>query len=138
MATFYNGVFEQIEDFIFSRRDDAPTLEQETPPPVIESVALEPAGTMSMPLGAPPLVPLQDRIDVEAILDYAGVMEGGDLNWRTSVADLLTVCGIDPTPDSLQALAQEVGAPANDEQALLRAVMRELEDRGGDIPSEFK
>lgn len=139
MATFYDTVFEAIEDFIFSHRDEAPTLEQETPPPVVEPAALEPAGTMSAPLGAPPLVPLMDRVDVEAVLDYANAMEGRSLNWRESVDDLLTLCGIDPTPENRVALARDIGMAENASDAtLLRATMRELEDRGGDIPADFK
>lgn len=139
MATFYATVFEAIEDFVFSHRDEAPTLEQETPPPVVEPAALEPAGTMSTPLGAPPLVPLMDRVDVEAVLDYANAMEGRDLNWRTSIDDLLSLCGVEPSTENREALATELGMATNASDAtLLRATMRELEDRGGDIPADFK
>lgn len=139
MATFYATVFEAIEDFIFSHRDEAPTLGQETPPPVIAPTALEPAGSMSAPLGAPPLVPLMDRVDVEAILDYANAMEGRDLNWRQSVDDLLTLCGIDPSSETREALAAELGMAGNASDAtLLRATMHQLDERGGDIPADFK
>lgn len=139
MATFHSTVFEAIEDFIFSRRDEAPTLDQETPPPVIHPIALEPAGTMSSPLGAPPLVPLMDRVDVEAVLDYSAAMEGKGPNWRESVDDLLTLCGVDPTAENRRSLAQElkVGERVSD-AALLKAIMQELEDRGGEIPAEFR
>ena len=139
MATFHATVFEAIEDFIFSRRDEAPTLDQETPPPVMEPVALEPAGSMASPLGAPPLVPFMDRVDVEAILDYANAMEGQTLNWRESIDDLLTLCGIDPSSETREALAAELGMAGNASDAtLLRATMHQLEDRGGDVPADFK
>jgi hypothetical protein len=139
MATFHSTVFEAIEDFIFSRRDEAPTLDQETPPPVMEPVALEPAGSMASPLGAPPLIPLMDRVDVEAVLDYAAAMEGRDLNWRQSLDDLLVLCGVESTPETRESLARELGMAENASDAtLLRATMRELEDRGGDIPADFK
>lgn len=139
MPTFHSTVFEAIEDFIFSRRDEAPTLDQETPPPVIAPAALEPAGSMSSPLGAPPLVPVMDRVDVEAVLDYANAMEGQNLNWRTSIDDLLTLCGVDPSEDNREALATELGMAKNASDAtLLRATMHELEERGGDVPADFK
>jgi hypothetical protein len=139
MATFHSTVFEAIEDFIFSQRDDAPTLDQETPPPIVEPAALEPAGTMTAPLGAPPLVPLMDRVNVEAILDYANAMEGRDLSWRTSIADLLSLCGVDPSQENREALASELGMANNASDAtLLRATMHGLDERGGDIPADFK
>ncbi len=139
MATFYATVLEAIEDFIFSHRDEAPTLDQETPPPVMEPAALEPAGSMTTPLGAPPLVPLMERVDVEAVLDYAAAMEGRELNWRQSLDDLLTLCGVEPTQETRESLARELGMAENASDAtLLRATMRELEDRGGDIPADFK
>ena len=139
MATFYATVLEAIEDFIFSHHDEAPTLDQETPPPVMEPAALEPAGSMTTPLGAPPLVPLMERVDVEAVLDYAAAMEGRELNWRTSIDDLLTLCGVDPSEENREALAVELGMAKNASDAtLLRATMHELEERGGDVPADFK
>ncbi|EGF92121.1 hypothetical protein ABI_05540 [Asticcacaulis biprosthecium C19] len=137
MAVFYDTVFEAIEDFIFSRRYQAPTVEQETPPPIIAPMALAPATTMSTPLGSPPLVPLLGQVDIEAIL--AREAEGKDLDWQGSVADLLKLCGVNPTVENRRSLAEELDVADNgDDEALYAAVMRELEDRGGLVPAELK
>ncbi|ESQ90710.1 hypothetical protein ABAC460_07730 [Asticcacaulis sp. AC460] len=137
MAVFYDTVFEAIEDFIFSRRYQAPTVEQETPPPIIAPAALEPAGSMAPPLGSPPLIPLLGQVDIEAIL--AREAEGKDLDWQGSVADLLKLCGIKPTVENRRSLAEELEvADDGDDETLYAAVMRELEDRGGLVPAELK
>jgi len=136
MAVFYDTVFEAIEDFIFSRRYDAPTLEQETPPEVISPAAIAPATTMSPPLGAPPLMPLIGLVDIEAILDHEAANK--KLDWRGSIHDLMTLCGIEPTLENRQSLAGELGVSAGDDEALYHAVMHELEDRGGQVPVELR
>jgi hypothetical protein len=48
-------------------------------------------------------------IDIENHLDS---MPGADhLNWRTSIVDLMTLIGVDPSPVAREALAGELGYP---------------------------
>jgi len=129
-------ILDSIRDFVFSRRDEAPTLEQETPPPVIEPEAVGAAEGMSAPLAAPPLIPLYDTIDVEAILDEESAAQG--LNWRESVTDLLKTCGITASEGNRHALAEELGCGANaGDTKVIHALMRGLRDEGGQVPEEL-
>jgi hypothetical protein len=81
-------------------------------------------------------------IDIENHLDS---FPGADhLNWRTSIADLLTLIGVDSTQQARAALAQELGydgpADASPEMdAWLHArVMADLAAQGGTVPPEFE
>ncbi len=129
------GIYSNIEHIIFGDRDEAPTLEQETPPPVIASGALAPAAGMAAPLESPPLVPLYGGIDVEAILDLHADAHAGRLDWRHSVADLLKTCGLPATAASRHDLAQDLGCDIDaDDTVILDVLMRRLEDDGAVVP----
>ena len=91
----------------------------------------------------PPDAPRSEphAIDIENHLDS---MPGADhLNWRTSIVDLLTLIGVDASPEARAALAQELGydGPAGDardrDNWLHTRVLADLADRGGIVPPEF-
>ncbi len=135
------ALFDAIEDFIFSRRNDAPTLAQETPPPVIRPAAIAPATTMSMPLEAPSLMPLLDRVDVEAILDREAARHPARLDWRDKAADLMKLCGLEAGIAARKALAHELGHRGTGEASdawLLKTVMHRLADDGAEVPADFR
>lgn len=130
-------ILDTIRDFVFSRRDEAPTLAQETPPPVIEPETVGAAAGMSAPLAAPPLYPLYDTIDVEAILDEEAGAQ--NLNWRESVTDLLKLCGIPASEGNKHALAEELGCGSHaGDPKVIHALMRELRDEGGQVPEDLR
>jgi len=138
------SIFSAIKSFIFGKRSEAPTLGQETPPPVIQPAAIAPATTMATPLGAPSLAPVMERVDVEAILDKQRAEAEQDLNWRTSIVDLMKLCGLDSSLAHRKELAQELGykGDTNDSAAmniwLHKAVMTKLEESGGQVPAELR
>lgn len=138
------SIFSAIQHFIFGKRDEAPTVQQETPPPVIHPTAIAPATTMATPLGAPSLVPVMERVDVEAILDKERADSGQDLDWRKSIVDLMKLCGLDPSLAHRKELALELGykGDMNDSAAmniwLHKAVMTKLEETGGQVPAELR
>jgi hypothetical protein len=77
--------------------------------------------------------------DVEATLE---AREGAQqLNWRTSIVDLMKLVGIDSSLENRKELAQELGysGDMNDSAAmnvwLHRQVMRELAANGGRVPA---
>ena len=138
------GIFSAIKDFIFSRRHEAPTVRQDTPPPVIAPTAIAPATTMATPLGSPALAPDLERVDVEAILDHEAAQNGQTLNWRTSIIDLMKLCGLDSSLDHRKTLAKELGYTGDTDDTapmniwLHKAVMKKLEDAGGEVPADLK
>ena len=70
-------------------------------------------------------------------------MQGADeLNWRSSIVDLLKLLGIDSSYDNRKALALELGdtsysGSAEDNIGLHKAVMKELAANGGKVPADM-
>ncbi len=87
---------------------------------------------------APPAQP----VDVEAVLTEKQRAKGGpELNWRTSIADLMRLLDLDPSLENRKALATELGyTGAKDGSAemniwLHRKVMEGLAANGGRVPA---
>jgi hypothetical protein len=87
----------------------------------------------------------QQPVDVEQVL--TGIAQGKgnpDLNWRSSIVDLLKLLDLDSSLQARKELGQELGvhagADGSAEQniALHKAVMRELEKNGGKVPAGLK
>lgn len=84
-------------------------------------------------------------IDVEQVLaELAQRKSGSQLNWRTSIVDLMKLLEIDSGLTNRKELAKELGyTGATDGSAemniwLHKAVMRELERNGGVVPASMK
>ena len=119
------SIFSKIKDAIFGHKAEAaPAPTAETPAIPMNDAAPAPA--------AP--------VDVAAAL---GAMHGADnLNWRTSVVDLMKLVGIDASYENRKALAHELGnadyaGSAEDNIALQKQVMKALADNGGMVPAEL-
>ena len=85
------------------------------------------------------------NVDVEQVLtERAGQKGNADLNWRSSIVDLMKLLGLDSSLDNRKALATELGyTGAKDGSAemniwLHRKVMEELERSGGTVPASMK
>ncbi len=104
------------------------------------------AGNVS-PSASPGVKPQQtaptevSEVDVERNL--AAMAEGKDLNWRTSIVDLMKLIGVDSSLDNRKELARELGYTGQlDGSAemniwLHKATMRELAANGGKVPPEL-
>lgn len=99
------------------------------------------AATPSQPAQAAPAQP----VDVEAVLTGIAQRKGNpDLNWRTSIVDLMKLLDLDPSLHNREELATELGyTGAKDGSAqmniwLHNAVMKELEKNGGKVPAGLK
>lgn len=135
------SIFSKIMDAI-SWKGTRPTQTGQTPRP---TTAPAPAAPTPTPAAAP--APAQapapaSQFDVEANLSE--MAQGKDLNWRTSIVDLMKLLGIDSSLANRKELAQELGyTGALDGSAemniwLHKAVMRELEKNGGTVPASMK
>ena len=95
---------------------------------------------------APPLQPSNaiQGVDVDAVLADLASKKGGGGNYRTSIVDLLKLLDLDSSLEARKELAKELnvnaGAPGTAEQniALQKAVMRQLEANGGKVPDSLK
>ncbi|KQU48144.1 hypothetical protein ASG67_12450 [Sphingomonas sp. Leaf339] len=123
----------------FSGRKDTPVA----PAPVTPA----PQTTAAEPSPVPPAAPVaaSQPVDVEAVLNGIAARKGGaDLNWRTSIVDLMKLLDLDSSLANRKELATELGySGAKDGSAemniwLHKAVMRELEKNGGTVPAGLK
>ena len=115
----------------------APTAPQAAP------AAPKPAPTQAAP--AQPAPAAQQPVDVEQVLTGIAQKKGNpDLNWRTSIVDLMKLLDLDSSLANRKELATELGyTGAKDGSAemniwLHKAVMRELEKSGGTVPASMK
>jgi hypothetical protein len=121
------SIFGRIKDAIFGKPAQAAT-------PEAPAIPLDAA-----PAPAPEPVAVSE-VDVAANL---GAMQGaGDLNWQTSIVDLMKLLGIDSSYDNRKELAIELGdanyaGSAEDNIALHKAVMSALAANGGRVPAEL-
>ncbi len=88
---------------------------------------------------------LAEPVDVEQKLEAISKAKGSpNLNWRTSIADLMRLLDLDPSLDNRKELATELGyTGAKDGSAemniwLYKNVMAELEKNGGIVPASLK
>jgi len=138
------SIFGKIKDAIFGHKPTAsgqPSPVQPTPArPAAPSAAPKPA-TPAPAAAAPPAPTAVSEADVEANL--AQMAEGKNLNWRSSIVDLMKVVGIDSSLDNRKELARELGySGALDGSAemniwLHQATMRELAKNGGKVPADM-
>jgi len=108
-----------------------------------------PAQPRPAPQAAPQPAPAQapaaqPQVNVEQVLEQRAASAGQPLNWRTSIVDLMKLLGLDPSLSNRKELATELGySGAKDGSAemntwLIKAVMRELEKNGGQVPAALK
>lgn len=83
-------------------------------------------------------------VDVEAVLNTMAANNPQNLNWRTSIVDLMKLLGLDSSLGERKALAQELGYTQDTADSaamnvwLHRQVMNKLAANGGKVPAELK
>jgi hypothetical protein len=130
------SIFGKIKDAIFGKKAvAAEPAAPAAPNPV--GAALDAATSAMATAAAAPVM------DVDAILTAEAATAGQDLNWRTSIVDLMKLLGIDSSLANRKELAQELGYTGElDGSAemniwLHKAVMRELAANGGKVPADL-
>ncbi|MFN0046207.1 MAG: DUF3597 domain-containing protein [Sphingorhabdus sp.] len=124
------GIFSSIKDAIFGKKAVAAT-------PTPSAIPLEPAA-----FAAPEPIAITE-IDVIAHLEEIDANDGRNLNWRTSIVDLMKMVGMDASLQERKDLAMELGYTGELEGSaemniwLHKAVMRELAANGGKVPAEL-
>ena len=120
------SIFGMIKDAIFGKAAQA------------APVAAAPAAG-----GAPAPVPAPEPVDVEAILTAAAASVNYETNWRTSIVDLMKLCGLDSSLSNRKELATELGysGDMNDSASmniwLHCQVMNKLAANGGHVPADL-
>ena len=110
---------------------------QQNIPPVQSQPQVTPAVTA-------PAATLNQQVDVEEILTNMQKQSGQQLNWRTSIVDLLKLLGLDSSLQARKELAAELhySGDTNDSASmniwLHRQVMNKLAANGGKVPADLK
>lgn len=133
------SIFGKIKDAIFGhKKAAAPAPAPKPAAPAQPQAAPKPAPATPAPAPAAP-------VDVEAVLTGIAEDKGNpQLNWRTSIVDLMKLLDLDSSLANRKELATELGySGAKDGSAemniwLHKAVMRELEKNGGKVPASMK
>lgn len=134
------GIFGKIKDAIFGHskaETTQPTQTAQTAPAVAQPKAA------AQPAQAQPQTPAQP-VNVEEVLNELAAEQGEqNLNWRTSIVDLLKVLNIEPSLANRKELAEEFGytgelnGSAEMNIWLHRRVMQNLAGEGAKVPSSM-
>ena len=93
---------------------------------------------------AAPAPAAMDQVDVEAILNAKLQASGQQLNWRSSIVDLLKLLDLDSSLQSRKELAAELHYTGDTSDSasmniwLHRQVMNKLAANGGKVPADLK
>ncbi len=143
------SIFSKIKSAIFGEHGPLGSGHFGTPKPTPTAPTPQPSAQPA-PNAAPAATPTTastaptQSVDVEAVLSGIAAKKSSDLNWRTSIVDLMKLLDLDSSLDNRKELATELGyTGAKDGSAemniwLHKAVMRELEKNGGTVPAGLK
>ncbi|MDB5316238.1 MAG: hypothetical protein JWO26_2218 [Rhodospirillales bacterium] len=88
--------------------------------------------------------PAMNPFDVNALLTSLAAAHGQELQWQTSIVDLMKLVGIDSSLQARQALAKELhyaGDPSDSAKMniwLHEQVMTKLAENGGQVPADLR
>jgi len=131
------SIFGKIKDAIFGHKAEAKPVPGGTTTPIGQTTTAT-AGT------APQPQPQVQEVDVEQVLAQIARDKGNpELNYKTSIVDLLKLLGIDSSLDNRKELATELGYTGDKDGSaemniwLHKAVMKQLATHGGKVPASL-
>ncbi|MBA3878631.1 MULTISPECIES: DUF3597 domain-containing protein [Sphingomonas] len=129
------SIFGAIKDAIWGKKAEAAPAPAPTP-------AVEAAPVEAAPAPAPAETPMT-RAEIESLLGQIASTTGSDLNWQTSIVDLMKLIGLDPSLANRKELAEELGYTGEKDGSaemniwLHEQVMSRLAAHGGTTPEEL-
>jgi hypothetical protein len=140
LSNIFHKIFPSSHPAAQSSGQAAPGAQQRAPQPT-QPPAQQPQAAPAA--SAPAAAPMQ-QVDVEAVLNNMQQQSGQQLNWRTSIVDLLKLLGLDSSLQARKELAAELNytGDTNDSASmniwLHRQVMNKLAANGGKVPADLK
>jgi hypothetical protein len=142
------GIFDKIKGAIFGHKDPGPGNRPTIPAGMAGGPALQQpapqANAQQQGSAAVAQQTPQQPVDVEAVLADISRQRGNpQLNYQSSIVDLMKLLGIDSSLDNRKELARELGysgelnGSAEMNIWLHKAVMKGLADNGGKVPSSM-
>ena len=134
------SIFGSIMSKIFGSNEAAAA--NANAPPASSTAAAPSAQASSSPTGAAPAP--QQIVDVEGVLTALASKTSQQVNWRTSIVDLMKLLDLDSSLNARKELASELhySGDMNDSASmniwLHKQVMQKLAENGGKVPDELK
>jgi len=131
------SIFGAIKDAIWGKKAEAAPAPAPTP-----AAEAAPAAAAPAPAPAPAETPMT-RAEIESLLGQIATTTGSDLNWQTSIVDLMKLIGLDPSLANRKELAEELGYTGEKDGSaemniwLHEQVMSRLAAHGGTTPEEL-
>ena len=124
--------------------------QQNVPPPPVQQApqgqpqtpSVQNTGTTTAATG--PAATLNQQVDVEEILTNMQKQSGQQLNWRTSIVDLLKLLNLDSSLQARKELAAELHYTGDTSDSasmniwLHKQVMTKLAQNGGKVPADLQ
>lgn len=129
------SIFSAIKNAIWGKKAEAAPA----PAPAVAPAAVEAAPA---PAAAPAETPMT-RAEIESLLGQIATTTGSELNWQTSIVDLMKLIGLDPSLANRKELAEELGYTGEKDGSaemniwLHKQVMDRLAAHGGTTPEEL-
>jgi len=101
------SIFSKIKDAIFGHPAAARPNTPASPPPASRTPAASSGPTVTPT--KPAQAPAQTPVDVEAVLQKMTADKGQQLNWRTSIVDLMKLVGMDSSFENRKEFVKEFG-----------------------------
>lgn len=129
-----------LEKLGLRKEEEKPDKGDRSPSDVLAEKAkqLEKAGV------SPPKRAKMSEVDVVRELERRAAETPQDLNWKTSIVDLLKLLNIDSSYEARRELALELNCPPDkmDDSAqmntwLHKTVLRKIAENGGNVPREL-
>ncbi|MDR5817063.1 DUF3597 domain-containing protein [Caballeronia sp. LZ033] len=138
------SIFSSIMGKIFGHHDGATAAQPGSATPPSSTTAGAPAAPATAAPAPAQATPPQQPVDVEAVLTQMQSSHGEQLNWRTSIVDLMKLLGLDSSLSARKELAAELHYSGNTEDSaamnmwLHKQVMQKLAENGGKVPDDLK
>jgi hypothetical protein len=132
------SIFGKIKDAIFGNKAQA--RPNPSPPPTGNRT---PSAGTAPPAQAKPAPAAAEPVDVEAVLKRMAADNKQQLNWQTSIVDLMKLLGMDSSLENRKELARELGYTGDTGDSasmniwLHKRVMKELAAHGGKVPANM-
>ena len=136
------SIFSAIKDAIFGHKTaqgEASRTPHASTTPTGQTTAASQPGIPASPTQAK----WEREVDVELVLESMASKNPQQLNWRSSIVDLMKLLGIDSSLANRKSLAKELGyTGSTDDSAsmniwLHKRVMEELQKNGGKVPASL-
>ena len=144
LSNIFHKIFPGSHPAAQNSSQAAPGAQQRAPQPTQQPAQQPAQQPQAAPAASAPAAAPMQQVDVEAVLNGMQQQSGQQLNWRTSIVDLLKLLGLDSSLQSRKELAAELNYSGDTSDSasmniwLHRQVMNKLAANGGKVPADLK